>query len=122
MRAPHLALAAAACALAAGCYPPAAGPPAPAPASRVTRANYDRIQVGMTLAEVEALLGPAGATTGRDVKQPDGGIKKEIDGASWGESKVAAPGAGAAQPQEKHLIHVDLKDGKVMAKTQEGLD
>jgi hypothetical protein len=121
MRALYFALAMAACAFAPGCYPPASPPASEAP-SRVTRANYDRIAVGMTLLEVENILGPAGATVGRDVKQAEGGIKKEIDGASWGEYKVQAPGGGAAQSQENHVIHVDLKDGKVTAKTQEGLD
>jgi hypothetical protein len=34
--------------------------PRPQPSSRITRENFDRIKVGMTRAEVEAILGPEG--------------------------------------------------------------
>jgi len=94
------------------------GPPA-----NLTLANYEKIREGMTLAEVEAILGPPGSTVQIDVPQPDNSLIKEIRSASWVWSKSSSPaGGGAAQEVEKRLIVVELKEGKVTTKRQEGLN
>jgi hypothetical protein len=41
-------------------------------ADRVTRANYERIQIGMTRADVEAILGPPGDYTTGPLTDPNG--------------------------------------------------
>jgi hypothetical protein len=59
----------------------------------LTAENYDRIRVGMTLAEVEAVLGPPTATGNRDVTTPEGAVRKQVESASWVKF-VVPPGPG----------------------------
>jgi len=92
------------------------------PPANLTLANYEKIREGMTFAEVEAILGAPGATVQIDVKRPDNSMIKEIQSASWVWSKSLSPvGSGAARDDEKRLIVVELKEGKVTSKRQEGL-
>jgi hypothetical protein len=68
---------------AAGCP----GSPTPLPPSgpppSLSLANFEKIHKGMTLQEVEAILGPRTAWTAADVKRPDGSVVKDVESASW---------------------------------------
>jgi hypothetical protein len=103
------------------CSKPVSGTPAVA-ASPLTRANFDRIQIGMTLPEVEALLGPAGVTMGEEVKQPDGSTRKLVRSVSWGVVHGHAPEGEVPRDSEDRWIAIELDDGKVTAKRQKGLE
>jgi hypothetical protein len=105
----------------AGCQKPATPANAPGPPENLTPANFENIREGMTLQEVEAILGPAGATGGVDVKRPDGSVVKEVQSASWSWSRVALPPDGKEREEETRRIVVQLKDGKVTSKQQTGL-
>jgi hypothetical protein len=85
-------------------------------------ANFEKIREGMTLHEVEAILGPPGATTGSDIKRPDGSVIKDVESASWFWSRVGASPDGTQGEQETRRIVVHLKDGKVTSKEQVGLE
>jgi hypothetical protein len=88
----------------------------------LTRANYDRIQPGMTLPEVEAILGQPNATGNQDVKGPDGAVvRKEILSASWFWGRAAFSPAGGQVSEEKRIT-IQLQDGKVTTKEQVGLE
>jgi hypothetical protein len=96
---------------------PSAGPPA-----FLNQANYDRIQVGMTLSEVEAILGPPHATGNQDVKGPDGKVVgKEVQGASWFWARASSQPGREPATQTKRIT-IQLQDGKVTAKEQVGLE
>jgi hypothetical protein len=76
----------------------------------------------MTLEEVEAILGRPGASTGVDLKGPDGSIiGKEIQSASWFWAKVSALPEGGQNTEERRIV-IHLQGGKVTAKEQVGLE
>jgi hypothetical protein len=56
----------------AGCQSLATQAVAPGPPPNLTLANFEKVRVGMTLSEVEAILGRPGAWTTAEVKHPDG--------------------------------------------------
>jgi hypothetical protein len=106
----------------AGCRGPATQGLAPGSPPSLTLANFEKVRVGMTLPEVEAILGRPGAWTTADVKRPDGSTGREVQSASWFWVRVSvAAGGGPARQEERH-ISVQLKDGKVASKEQAGLD
>jgi hypothetical protein len=91
--------------------------------SKLTLANFEKIHDGMTLQEVEAILGPPGAKTTTDQKGPDGAvIKKEVHSASWFWDRVSSGSKGNQVKEETRRIVVHLKDGKVSSKEQVGLE
>ncbi len=92
------------------------------PPPNLTLANYDKIHEDMTRLEVEAILGPPGATINTDVKQPDGSILKEVLEASWFWGRASLPSEGHQPNEETRRIVVQLKDGKVSSKEQVGLE
>jgi hypothetical protein len=93
------------------------------PPAKLTLANFEKIHEGMTLPEVEAILGPPGAKGTTDVKRPDGSIvKKEVQSASWFWGRVSSSGKGGQPREEAKRIVVHLKDGKVSSKEQVGLE
>jgi hypothetical protein len=106
----------------AGCQGPATQAVAPGPPPSLTLANFEKVRVGMTLPEVEAILGRPGAWTTEDVKRPDGSTTREVQSASWLWVRVSAPAGGGPTRQEDRHISVQLKDGKVASKEQAGLD
>ncbi len=110
-----------ACLVAVGCHGPATPSPASGPPPSLTLASYDKIRPGMTLAEVEAILGPAGATSRADVKRPDGSTVREVRSASWAWFLATAPAGGGEPRQEERRITVRLQDGRVASKEQVGL-
>jgi hypothetical protein len=76
----------------------------------------------MTLPEVEAILGPPGATSGVDVKRPDGAAVKDVQSASWFWSRATvSPDSKRREEGEKRIV-IRLKDGKVTSKEQVGLE
>jgi hypothetical protein len=94
-----------------------AGPP-----PSLNLANFQKIQPGMTLEEVEAILGKPGATSGVDIKGPDGKIVgKEIQSASWFWAKISARPDGGQNTEERRIV-VHIKDVKVTEKEQGGLE
>jgi hypothetical protein len=90
--------------------------------SPLTLENYEKIKVGMTLQDVEAILGPPFATSGVDVEQPDGSKRKDLQSASWMKAAVVMPVSGevAKQPDQVRIV-VEFKDGKATSKTNVGL-
>jgi hypothetical protein len=85
-----------------------AGPP-----PSLNLANFQKIHSGMTLEEVEAILGKPGAYTAVDIKGPDGKIVgKEIQSASWFWAKVFSRPAGGQNSEELRIV-VHLQGGKV---------
>lgn len=69
----------------------------------VTRANFDLVTRGMTRAEVEAILGPG----------DDASVSRDFLGVQW------YAGMGTAKAR---WITVGFMDGRVIAKSQKGLD
>ena len=106
----------------AGCRGPATQAVAPGPPPSLTLANFEKVRVGMTLPEVEAILGRPGAWTTAEVKHPDGSNGREVQSASWLWVRVSVPAGGGPARQEERHISVQLKDGKVASKEQAGLD
>jgi outer membrane protein assembly factor BamE (lipoprotein component of BamABCDE complex) len=90
--------------------------------SPITLENYEKIKVGMTLPDVEAILGPPFATSGVDVQLPDGTKRKDVQNASWMKAVLAVPVGGevAKQPDEVRIV-VEFNDGKVTSKSNVGL-
>jgi hypothetical protein len=88
----------------------------------LTLENFDKIKIGMTLQEVEAILGPPFATGNVDIPLPDGTKRKDVQSASWVKATILIPvgGGDAKQPEECRIV-VELKGGKVTSKTQVGL-
>ena len=86
----------------------------PACKNRVTRANFDQIKEGMTLAEVEKILGK--------------GTKEEGDGtgvaAQFGVAMPQAPTVGGGETYKwergNNSITVTVRDGKVTSKRSSG--
>ena len=81
--------------------------------TKVTVENYDKIQNGMTLKEVEAILGPAGEDATDGVLLAAQKQAKLPDSTKW--KKWQAPG------NEIRLIGVAFDDGKVVSKAKMGL-
>jgi hypothetical protein len=81
--------------------------------------HYYRIQVGMTLQQVEAILGPAATTQTEDVPQADGSTRRQVTVASW-----VWPRRGGGLPdfgdrpkrQDQPWLRVQFKDGQVTSK------
>jgi hypothetical protein len=90
--------------------------------SPLTLEKYDKISEGMTLSDVEAILGPPFATTGVDVPLPDGTKRKDVQSATWMKAAIAIPigGDDAKQADEVRIV-VEFKDGKVTSKTKIGV-
>jgi hypothetical protein len=107
---------------AAGCRPPTPPTGSSGPPPNLTRANYEKVREGMTLQEVEAILGPPGATINVDVTRPDGSVVKEVRSASWFWGRVSNPPDAQHPEGESRRIAVQLKDGKVSSKEQVGLE
>lgn len=116
------AMALAACVFVPACNGPPASTPSATPLSRYTSANYDRVEVGMALGEVEAMLGKPWATGSHDVKQPDGSARREIDFATWGSHGMYVQDGGGKSVDEERWISVEVADGKVTKKDQKGLE
>jgi hypothetical protein len=114
----------------AGC-PNRATPPTPSgPPPNLTRANFEKIREGMTVQEVETILGPPQAWGGRQAagspRRPDWTTwsdqdKKELESASWFWVRSSASPDGR-QREERRSIVVQLKEGKVTTKEQVGLE
>jgi len=92
--------------------------------SKVSKNNFDKINVGMTLTEVESVLGKgeeqASASTGGSVEVPgvSGG------GVSVPGQKIDVPKMSAqsyAWKEGTKIITITFLDGKVSAKAQAGL-
>jgi hypothetical protein len=79
----------------AGCQRPATPAVAPGPPPSLTLANFDKVRVGMTLAEVEAILGPPGTTVNADVKGPDGSTTRVVYSGSWFWFRTSTPAGGS---------------------------
>jgi hypothetical protein len=84
--------------------------------NRVTKANFDKITDGMTLSEVEAILGKGERETG-DATNIAAGAGVHIPGAE--ESRSSAKGYFWEHGNKKITIH--FANDKVLAKRQEGL-
>lgn len=78
-------------------------------AKKVTRENYDRIQPGMSLKEVQRILGPGEKVTGAGVKVGDLDISGDVY--AWRQDNGEQVGE----------IVVTFKDGKVVAKSASNL-
>jgi hypothetical protein len=106
-----------------GCAPsPISSTSIGGPLLSLNLANFQKIQVGMTLEEVEAILGRPNASTGVDLKGPDGSIVgKEIQSASWFWAKVSARPEGDQNTEERRIV-ILFQGGKVTAKEQVGLE
>jgi hypothetical protein len=89
--------------------------------SPITLEKYDKITEGMTLPDVEAILGPPFATTGVDVPLPDGTKRRDVQSASWMKVAIVIPigGDDAKQADEVRIV-IEFKDGKVTSKTKVG--
>jgi hypothetical protein len=80
---------------------------------------FNRINVGMTLKEVEAILGPAAETKTEDARQPDGSTSRQVTFATWMWRKRNVLPAGLdGQPKQQGVpwIRVYVKDGRVASK------
>ena len=75
--------------------------------SRISRANYDKITNGMTLEQVQGILGSPGEKASADVKLPGVEIRVGAEVYTWRD--------------DGRKITVVFDDGKVSAKSQEGL-
>jgi hypothetical protein len=95
--------------------PPVAGGDPPPP-SRVTQENFDKVQDGMTLEQVEALLGPGqdrGLLSDAILQEAEKRLKLPAD-TTWKRWRNGmSPKANVAA--------VGLSGGKVVAKTSTGL-
>jgi hypothetical protein len=104
-----------------GCQRPATPAATPGPPPSLTLANFDQVRVGMTLAEVEAILGPPGTTVNSDRKGPDGSTAREVHCASWFWFRTFTPADGGPPREEARRITVELRGGRVSSKEQVGL-
>jgi hypothetical protein len=96
-------------------------------AKQVTRTNYDKINTGMTLAEVQALLGGPGEQEGGDLGLAEGsggagaaGIGGDLESMSRPRSKDKTYKWGT----DSRWIKVTFRDDKVTGgtfKTEQGL-
>ncbi len=80
--------------------------------------KHNRIQAGLTLKEVEAILGPAAETQMEDVRQADGSASRQAKVASWIWPERSGLPAFGDQPKRQPWIRVHFKDGKVTCKEQ----
>jgi hypothetical protein len=78
------------------------------PASKITKANYDRIKKGMTVKEVEAILGP-----GEGEVKPDDPIAATLE---WNEQ------GKSGRKSDITNITIMFRRGKVIRMDQSGLD
>jgi len=87
----------------------------PACKSKVTKANFDKIQNGMTLEEVETLLGKGTKESGGDAANVAG---------QFGVALPSAPVVGAADrytwESGNSSITVSVREGKVVNKQSSG--
>lgn len=83
--------------------------------SRITSANFDKIQDGMSRASVESILGPGkiGATSSATVPGFSGGVISVAEQSMSGESLIWQEG--------NKIITVMFLNGKVMGKAANGL-
>jgi hypothetical protein len=105
-----------------GCRNTATPTSASGPPATLSLANFEKIQAGMTLREVEAILGPPGASVTSDVKGLDGSVSKDVQSASWFWVRSVVSPDGKQRDEGKRSIVVNLKDGKVTSKEQVGLE
>lgn len=92
---------------------------------KVSKSNYDKINTGMTEAEVEAILGPGDEQASMGVEIPDmtvgGGT---VDGVKIPEVKAQGMKMTGKQKVWKagtRIITVQFLNGKVSVKAQHGL-
>jgi len=88
--------------------------------SKLNTSNYERVRTGMTLAEVEAILGKGSEDAESQVSVPSQSIS--IPGV--GSASIAGMSTSAKVVSWKdgnRVIAVTLMDGKVASKTQVGL-
>jgi outer membrane protein assembly factor BamE (lipoprotein component of BamABCDE complex) len=78
--------------------------------AKVTKANYDKITVGMSEAEVASILGEPGNETSASAS------KRDAAGVTTSQAT-----AEKAWGDDKKSIKVTFSDGKVTLKTQQGL-
>ncbi len=79
---------------------------------KVTKTNHDKIKTGMTLADVEAILGPAGEDADDDLLRAVQEKSELPEEATW--KKWTVPG----DPDK--MIAVAFVNGKAVAKAQTG--
>jgi hypothetical protein len=84
-------------------------------ANKVTKANYEKVAIGMTLAEVEKLLGKGSLQTG------DGSNVAGQFGIAVMPPQVSGGGDVYLWETSKAAIRVTFKDGKVVHRQAEGL-
>jgi hypothetical protein len=82
----------------------------PACMNKVTKANYDKITNGMTLAEVEKVLGKGSLETG------DGSNVAGQFGVAMPQAPTSGGGETYTWEQGGNTITVTLRDGKVVHK------
>src|SRR4051812_44319569 len=94
--------------------PPGSASVAGGPPPTLTLDNYEKIRAGMTLPEVEAILGRAGAIISQDKPDPKGATVKEVHSASWTWGSYSATGAeGQTKVVAERRIVIRFQDGKV---------
>jgi hypothetical protein len=91
--------------------------------SKITKANYDKIKEGMTLSEVEAILGKGDKED--VVSKGDIAMKAGVNVGSLGLDSHANkkdPGEYYVWTKSDKLIRVVFVDGKMLRKMQEGIE
>lgn len=93
---------------------------------KLTKANFDRIQNGMTVSEVESILGKC--TTSNNVNTPNVKIGGHyISGVSresliWDNGVMDKMQKGTAPDGREKMVTVEFSNGKVVGKSQLGLN
>lgn len=103
MRAPLLAACIVAVALLGGCE------------QKLTMENYDQIKEGMTLSEVESLLGEG-------ERQDSGGTNISSGGVLGSSSSINSSVQTYLWKEEDRQIIIDFKDGKLVTKRKTGFE
>jgi outer membrane protein assembly factor BamE (lipoprotein component of BamABCDE complex) len=90
-------------------------------AALVTPESIQKIQCGMALEEVVAILGPPGTMVEVESPKPDGTVIRSVR-AHWGSNIVRMPihHGKAGQPEGCSLV-IHLQDGKVVSMVQAGI-
>jgi hypothetical protein len=105
----------------AGCQKSASPSDPAGPPPSLTLANFEKIRAGMTLEEVEAILGTPGSRITVDVTRPDGSRVKEVQSAAWFWFRASVGPDGQQREEETRRIVVQVKDGRVTSTEQVGL-
>jgi hypothetical protein len=86
---------------------------------RLTRANYDKINLGMTLQEVEEILGPGQDTIG--INMPELPSRRGTSTSKGGVLEGTNPPRWLVWEKDKRSIRIGFRDDKVVLKFQQGL-